>query len=87
MGSQSPSASTPPLRIGYSISLSGPLGANGRSARLAHKLWEEDVNRRGGLLGRRVAMVAVDDQTNASLVAGIYARLLDSDKVDLIIGG
>jgi branched-chain amino acid transport system substrate-binding protein len=54
MGIQSPSISNAPLRIGYSISLSGPLGVNGRSARLAHRLWEEDVNRRGGLLGRRV---------------------------------
>lgn len=87
MGNPLSSISDAPLRIGYSISLSGPLGANGQSARLAHKLWEEDVNRRGGLLGRRVETVAVDDQTNASLVAGIYSRLLDSDKVDLIIGG
>lgn len=84
MGKQSTSA---PLKIGYSISLSGPLGANGHSARLAHEIWEEDVNRKGGLLGRRVEMVAHDDQTNASLVPGIYARLLDVDKVDLIIGG
>lgn len=51
MRDQSTNARRPPLRIGYSISLSGPLGANGRSARLAHKIWEEDVNRKGGLLG------------------------------------
>ncbi|MBX3220648.1 MAG: amino acid ABC transporter substrate-binding protein [Labilithrix sp.] len=87
MAKPSPSPSSAPLKIGYSISLSGPLGANGQSARLAHEIWEEDVNRRGGLLGRRVQMVAIDDQTNASLVPGIYARLLDVDKVDLIIGG
>src|ERR1700681_3312967 len=86
MGTQSPSPSAP-LKIGYSISLSGPLGANGQSARLAHKIWEEDVNRKGGLLGRRVEMVPIDDQTNASLVPGIYSRLLDVNKVDLIVGG
>ena len=87
MGMQAPSTSTGPLKIGYSISLSGPLGANGQAARLAHKIWEEDVNRKGGLMGRRVEMVAIDDQTNASLVSGIYSRLLDVDKVDLIVGG
>jgi branched-chain amino acid transport system substrate-binding protein len=87
LGTQSSKASGGPLKIGYSISLSGPLGANGQSARLAHQLWEEDVNRRGGLLGRRIQMVPYDDQTNASLVASLYARLLDVDKVDLIIGG
>src|ERR1700690_1691730 len=87
MGMQAPSTSTGPLKIGYSISLSGPLGANGQAARLAHKIWEEDVNRKGGLLGRRVEMIPIDDQTNASLVPSIYSRLLDVDKVDLIIGG
>jgi branched-chain amino acid transport system substrate-binding protein len=87
MATQSPSSPSAPLKIGYSLSLSGPLGANGRSARLAHKIWEDDVNRKGGLLGRRVEMVAYDDRTNASLVPGIYTRLLDVDKVDLIIGG
>jgi branched-chain amino acid transport system substrate-binding protein len=77
----------PPLKIGYAISLTGALGANGRSARLAHQIWEEDVNRRGGLLSRPVQMIAHDDQTNAALVPGIYARLLDDDKVDLVVGG
>jgi branched-chain amino acid transport system substrate-binding protein len=76
-----------PLKIGYSLSLSGPLGANGRSARLAHEIWQEDINRRGGLLGRPVEMLAHDDETDASLVPGIYSRLLDHDRVDLVIGG
>jgi len=76
-----------PLKIGYAISLSGALGANGKSARVAHQIWEDDVNRNGGLLGRRVQMIAYDDQTNAALVPGIYTRLLDVDKVDVIIGG
>lgn len=76
-----------PLKIGYAISLSGALGANGKSARLAHQIWEDDINRKGGLLGRRVQLVAYDDQTNAALVPGLYARLLDEDHVDLIIGG
>jgi branched-chain amino acid transport system substrate-binding protein len=75
-----------PVRIGYSMSLTGGLGPNGRSALLAHKIWEEDTNASGGLLGRPVRLIYADDQTNPAIVPDIYARLLDVDKVDLIIG-
>lgn len=78
---------TAPIKIGYCLSLSGPLASNGRTAQAAHKLWEEDVNRRGGLLGRPVQMICLDDETNPQLVAGIYKRLLDDEVVDLVIGG
>jgi hypothetical protein len=53
-----------PLKIGYSMALSGGLGPNGRSALLAQKIWEEDTNAKGGLLGRPVKLVYYDDQTN-----------------------
>ena len=75
-----------PIKIGYSIALSGGLAANGRSALLAQKIWEEDTNARGGLLGRPVKLIYYDDQTNPATVPGIYTKLLDVDKVDLIIG-
>jgi branched-chain amino acid transport system substrate-binding protein len=75
-----------PIKIGYSMALTGGLGPNGRSALLAQKIWEEDVNARGGLLGRPVKLVHYDDQTNPATVPGIYTKLLDIDKVDLIIG-
>lgn len=76
-----------PIRIGYCLSLTGPLAGNSRSARLAHDIWREDVNRRCGLLGRPVELVCYDDQADASLVPGIYERLMDEDKVDFVIGG
>ncbi len=76
-----------PLRIGYCLSLTGPLASNGKTARLAHEIWERDVNRKGGLLGRTVQMLCIDDQTNPTLVPEIYSRLLDDEKVDLVIGG
>src|SRR5262249_35707800 len=76
-----------PVKIGYTMALTGGLGPNGRSALLAQKIWEEDVNARGGLLGRRVKLIYYDDQTNPATVPGIYTKLLDIDKVDLIIGG
>jgi branched-chain amino acid transport system substrate-binding protein len=75
------------IKIGYGISLSGALASNGRTARLAHQIWEDTVNKNGGLLGQEVQMIAHDDQTNPATVADIYRRLLDEDKVDLVIGG
>lgn len=76
-----------PVRIGYALSLSGPVAENTNAARLAHRIWEEDVNRRGGLLGRKVELICIDDHADASLVPDIYRYLLDEEKVDLIIGG
>ena len=76
-----------PIKIGYSMALTGGLGPNGRSALLTQKIWEEDTNAKGGLLGRPVKLIHYDDQTNPATVPGIYTKLLDIDKVDLIIGG
>jgi branched-chain amino acid transport system substrate-binding protein len=76
-----------PIRIGFGMSLTGPLAANGKSALLAMKIWEEDTNAKGGLLGRPVKLVYYDDQTNPSTVPGLYTKLIDVDKVDLVIGG
>jgi branched-chain amino acid transport system substrate-binding protein len=79
--------SNKPIKIGYSLSLSGILAANGKTALLAHKLWEENINNKGGLLGRPVQLVCKDDQTNPKLVPGIYQSLLAEEKTDLIMGG
>ena len=79
--------SAAPIRIGYCLSLTGPLAGNSRSAQLAHDIWREDTNRRGGLLGRPVELVCHDDPGDASLVPGLYKRMMDDDKVDLVIGG
>ena len=76
-----------PIKIGFGMSLTGPLAANGKSSLLAMKIWEEDINAKGGLLGREVKLVYFDDQSNPSTVPGIYTKLLDVDKVDLIVSG
>ena len=78
---------TSPLRIGYCLSLSGALASNGKTARLAHQIWQEHVNTHGKLLGRPVELVCLDDETNPKLVADLYQRLLDVEKVDIVIGG
>ena len=79
--------SGPPIKIGSSMAMTGGLGPNGKSALLAWKIWEEEVNARGGLLSRPVKLIYYDDQSNPSTVPGIYAKLLGVDKVDLVVGG
>jgi branched-chain amino acid transport system substrate-binding protein len=76
-----------PLRIGFGMSLTGPLGGNGTAALIAMDLWRDDVNAKGGLLGRKVEFVYYDDQTNPATVPGIYTKLLDVDRVDLVVSG
>jgi branched-chain amino acid transport system substrate-binding protein len=75
-----------PIKIGFSMAMTGGLAPNGKSALLAQRIWEEDTNAKGGLLGRPVKLIYYDDQSNPATVPGIYTKLLDIDKVDLIIG-
>ncbi len=74
-----------PIAIGFSMELSGPLSVVGRTGLLAMQIWAEDVNKKGGLLGRPVKLVYYDDQSNPSLVPEIYTKLIDIDKVDLLV--
>src|SRR5262249_20720191 len=66
-----------PIKIGFSMALTGGLAGSGKAALLAMQIWAEDVNRKGGLLGRRVELVYYDDQTTPATVPGIYNKLLD----------
>jgi branched-chain amino acid transport system substrate-binding protein len=74
-----------PVKVGMSMPQTGSLGAGGQAALVALRLWVDDVNQRGGLLGRKVELIAYDDQTNPANTPGIYTKLLDVDKVDLLI--
>jgi branched-chain amino acid transport system substrate-binding protein len=75
-----------PIKIGFSMALTGGLAPNGKSALLAQKIWEEDINGKAGLLGRPVKLIYYDDKSSPAEVPSIYTKLLDIDKVDLIIG-
>jgi len=75
-----------PIKIGFGMAMTGGLSANGKPALLAMQIWKDDVNKKGGLLGRPVELVFYDDQTNPATVPGIYAKLIDVDKVDLLMG-
>ena len=76
-----------PITIGFGMGLTGGLAAAGKSALLAMQIWQDDVNAKGGLLGRPVKLIYYDDQSNPATVPGIYTKLLDVDKVDLIVSG
>jgi branched-chain amino acid transport system substrate-binding protein len=74
-----------PIKIGMSMPQTGALSGGGKAALVALNMWVEDVNAKGGLLGRKVELIAYDDQGNPSMTPGIYTKLLDVDKVDLLI--
>ncbi len=74
-----------PIKIGFSMTLTGGLAGNGKAALIAMKIWEKDVNAKGGLLGRPVKLIYYDDHTNPADVPGIYTKLLNIDKVDLVV--
>src|ERR1041385_3339251 len=66
-----------PIKIGFSMSLTGPLSPNGKQALLGLQIWEEEVNAKGGLLGRPIKLIYYDDQSQSAPVPGIYTKLLD----------
>src|SRR5688572_6708175 len=74
-----------PVKIGMSMPQTGSLGAGGQAALVALRMWVDDVNQRGGLLGRKVEFIVYDDQTNPANTPGIYTKLLDVDRVELLI--
>jgi len=76
-----------PITIGFGMALTGGLAPNGKAALFAMQLWEKEINAKGGLLGRQVKLVYYDDQSNPSTIPGIYTKLLDVDKVDLVVSG
>jgi branched-chain amino acid transport system substrate-binding protein len=81
-----PAAAQEPIKIGFSVSLTGGLASSGKAHLLSKQIWAEEINAKGGLLGRPVKLVYYDDQTSAAIVPGIYAKLIDVDKVDIVMG-
>src|SRR5690606_19805396 len=74
------------VRLGVSMSLSGKYAELGAMNEKAYRLWERDVNRRGGLLGHTVKVIIVDDQSDPARARQIYEDLIVKQKVDLVLG-
>src|SRR6201996_7979385 len=74
-----------PIRVGFGMSLTGPLAPGGKQCLLAMEIWRDEINAKGGLIGRPVQLVYYDDQSNPANVPSLYAKLIDVDKVDLLV--
>jgi branched-chain amino acid transport system substrate-binding protein len=81
-----PTLAAEPIKLGLSMALTGGLAPNGQQLLEALQIWRDDVNGKGGLLGRPVTLIYYDDQSNPSSVPGIYTKLLTVDGVDLLLG-
>lgn len=81
-----PAWAADPIKIGFSMSLTGGGGPAGKQVLVALEIWRDDVNAKGGLLGRPVELVYYDDQTAPANVPAIYTKLIDVDKVNLLLG-
>src|SRR3984885_13732818 len=75
-----------PMRVGLSVSLTGAVAPIGKQVLTSLQIWRDDVNAKGGLLGRPVELVFYDDQSNPNNVPQLFTKLIDVDKVDLLIG-
>src|SRR6202011_2534345 len=76
-----------PITIGLGMALTGGLAAGGQAALLGVQIWRDNVNAKGGLIGRPVELINYDDQSNPATVPGVYTKLLDVDKADFIVSG
>ena len=81
-----PAQAADPVKVGLSLALTGGVAANGKQILMALEFWRDDVNAKGGLLGRPVELVYYDDQSNPSTVPALYTKLVTVDKVDLLLG-
>jgi branched-chain amino acid transport system substrate-binding protein len=82
----SPALAADPIKIGCSMSLTGGVAVNGKQVMMGFELWRDDINAKGGLLGRQVQLDCYDDQSSPTNVPSIYTKLIEVDKVDLTAG-
>ena len=75
-----------PVRVGSTLALTGPLSATALVHKLVGDIYVEDLNARGGLLGRKVEWIVKDDQSKPDVARTLYEQLVTSDKVDLLMG-
>ena len=76
----------PPLRIGASLSQTGPYAALGQNQLRGYRLCVKHTNEKGGVLGRKLELVVEDDQSQPATAARIYEKLITQDRVDAILG-
>lgn len=80
-------AAADPIKIGSVLSVTGPAAFLGDPELKTLELYIEDINKKGGVLGRQLQLVHYDDGSDASKANGFAKRLIDDDKVDILVGG
>jgi len=85
-GAAAAQSAGPPIRIGSTLALTGPLSSTAQVHKLVGEIYVEQLNKRGGLLGRQVEWIVRDDQSKPDLARTLYEQLITSDKVDLLMG-
>jgi branched-chain amino acid transport system substrate-binding protein len=75
-----------PITIGISLPLTGDFSEPGKGVQRGYEAWARSVNDQGGLLGRKVELKILDDQSSADRVVSDYEQLLGNDQVDLVFG-
>ncbi|HEU4370606.1 MAG TPA: amino acid ABC transporter substrate-binding protein [Methylomirabilota bacterium] len=78
--------SGPPVRIGGTLALTGPLAPTALLHKLAGEIYVEELNKANGLLGRPVEWILLDDQSKPDVARSLYEKLVTVDKVDLLMG-
>ena len=78
--------SGPPIRIGSTLALTGPLASTALVHQLVGEIYVEQINKKNGLLGRPVEWIVKDDQSKPDLARTLYEQLITVDKVDLLMG-
>jgi len=76
-----------PIKIGSVLSVTGPAAFLGEPELQTLQMYIEDINKKGGVIGRQLQLVHYDDGSDASKANGFTKRLIDDDKVDVLIGG
>jgi len=76
-----------PIKIGSVLSVTGPAAFLGDPELKTLQMYVEDINKKGGVLGRPLELVHYDDGSDASKANGFTKRLIDDDKVDILVGG
>ena len=75
-----------PIKVGMSLALTGAGAPAGKMLQAAIEMWRDDVNAKGGLIGRPVEVIVYDDQSNPANVPNLYTKLITVDKADLLLG-
>ena len=81
-----PAKAADPIKVGMSLALTGTGAPAGKMLQAAIEIWRDDVNAKGGLLGRPVEIIVYDDQSNPAMVPNLYTKLISVDKADLLLG-